>query len=200
MSFHAHDDFTQRLLPLHGMLVVLARRLVDDRADAEDVLQAALESAYRHRERFDPETNFRAWISRFLVHEAANANRRRSRRKELRIESIDSEEELSASSPVDELAAEERWEECLRRPERLVENLDQDLARALRALGENERVALLLHAVSDLRCSEIARTLDVPAGTVMSWLYRARLAIRRRLMRSQAHVPGVEKDTPRRSP
>lgn len=187
MLFHAEDDFTRRLLPLHDVLVVFARRLVDDRADAEDVLQAALASAYRHRGSFDPETNFRAWLCRFLVHEAANANRRRNRRRE---RDVELEQDPPAGSVAGELADELRWDECLRQPGRLLEHLDEELARALRALGESERAALLLHSVAELRCAEIARVLDVPAGTVMSWLFRARLAVRKRLAhRAEGSTP-----------
>lgn len=193
---HAEEDFARRLLPLHGVLVVFARRLVDERGDAEDVLQTALANAYRHFRRFDPDTNFRAWICRFLVNEAANANRRRHRRRE---QEIGSEAELPTSSPADELAAELSWEDCLHRPERLVENLEEDLARALQALGENERVALLLHSVADLRCAEIARVLEVPAGTVMSWLFRARVAIRKQLMERVLKEP-TDSTVARRSP
>ncbi len=76
MARPPEEEFVRRLLPLQERLVVFARHLVDDPAEAEDVLQGALETAYRQRERFEPDTSFRAWISRYLVHEAANANRR----------------------------------------------------------------------------------------------------------------------------
>jgi RNA polymerase sigma-70 factor (ECF subfamily) len=187
MPLRTRDEFTQRLQPLQRMLVVLARRLVDDRGDAEDVLQAALASAFRHRDRFDPDTNFRAWLSKFLVHEAANANRVRGRRRGHREGSIEPDDDRASASPMAGLEAEERWEECLSHPDHLIEDLDRDLARALLGLGENERAALLLHSVLDLRCAEIARTLGVSAGTVMSWLYRARVEVRRRLSRAPTH-------------
>lgn len=48
------------------------------------------------------------------------------------------------------------------------------LARALAAMQPGERDALLLYALADLSYDEIATALDVPAGTVATWLHRAR--------------------------
>jgi RNA polymerase sigma factor (sigma-70 family) len=56
---------------------------------------------------------------------------------------------------------------------------DARLARALAAMRPQERDALLLYALADLSYEEIAFALDVPVGTVRSWLHRARLTGRR---------------------
>jgi RNA polymerase sigma-70 factor, ECF subfamily len=55
------------------------------------------------------------------------------------------------------------------------------LARALAAMKPRERDALLLYAVADLSYEEIAWALEVPVGTVATWLHRAREAARREL-------------------
>ena len=54
------------------------------------------------------------------------------------------------------------------------EGLDARLARALAAMRPRERDALLLYAIADLSYEEIATALDVPVGTVRTWLHRAR--------------------------
>ena len=55
------------------------------------------------------------------------------------------------------------------------------LARALTAMRPRERDALLLYALADLSYEEIASALDVPVGTVRTWLHRARRTARREL-------------------
>jgi RNA polymerase sigma-70 factor (ECF subfamily) len=57
--------------------------------------------------------------------------------------------------------------------------LDAGLARALAAMRPQERDALLLYALADLSYEEVAFALDVPVGTVRTWLHRARLTARR---------------------
>ena len=55
-----------------------------------------------------------------------------------------------------------------------VPSLDAQLARALAAMRPRQRDALLLYALADLSYEEIALALDVPVGTVRTWLHRAR--------------------------
>jgi RNA polymerase sigma-70 factor, ECF subfamily len=58
---------------------------------------------------------------------------------------------------------------------------DADLARALAAMRPRERDALLLYALADLSYEEVAVALEVPVGTVRTWLHRARETARREL-------------------
>ena len=59
--------------------------------------------------------------------------------------------------------------------------LDARLARALAAMRTRERDALLLYALADLSYEEIASALEVPVGTVRTWLHRARRTAQREL-------------------
>jgi len=176
----ADPEFEQRLLPLGGVLVRLARRLLADPGEAADVLQTAIANAYRRRAQYESGTRFRAWIARFVVHACANANRRRQPFAGLDAEGWD---RVPAPSPVEELEASELWLECLREPARVLEHLEGEIAGALQQLRAQERSALLLRALADLSCAEIGRVLDVPKGTVMAWLFRARLRVREHLAR-----------------
>jgi RNA polymerase sigma-70 factor (ECF subfamily) len=65
--------------------------------------------------------------------------------------------------------------------------LDARLAGALAAMRPGERDALLLYALADLGYNEIALALDVPVGTVRTWLHRARLTAQREL--AEVDVP-----------
>jgi RNA polymerase sigma-70 factor (ECF subfamily) len=60
-------------------------------------------------------------------------------------------------------------------------SLDVRLAGALAAMRPRERDALLLYALADLSYEEVALALDVPVGTVRTWLHRARATARREL-------------------
>lgn len=75
--------------------------------------------------------------------------------------------------------------------------LEARLAGALAAMRPRERDALLLYALADLSYVEIAEALDVPVGTVRTWLHRARLTAQRELAGAEADVsllakPGVD--------
>ena len=63
----------------------------------------------------------------------------------------------------------------------LAHELDDALTRALAALSETARAALLLRTVLELDYDSIARLLDVPPGTAMSHVHRSREALRRAL-------------------
>ena len=67
--------------------------------------------------------------------------------------------------------------------------LDARVARALMAMRPRERDALLLFALADLSYEEIALALDVPVGTVRTWLYRARSTAQRELAAEPTLAP-----------
>jgi RNA polymerase sigma-70 factor, ECF subfamily len=68
-------------------------------------------------------------------------------------------------------------------------SLDARLACALAAMRPRERDALLLYALADLSYEEIASALDVPIGTVRTWLHRAREVGRRELAAETDAIP-----------
>lgn len=185
------EGFTRRIEPLAEELVGFVRRLADRGDDVEDVLQSALASAWRHRAHFVAGTNFRAWIYRFAVHEAANANRRRARER-TRLRPLDGE----GADPGfwERLDADLAYAELLGDPGALLERLDAELARALAVMNLDERAVLLLRSIAGMTCAEIATVLEVPRGTVLAWLFRARAKVRQRL-----GAPAVERGRAGRS-
>lgn len=171
------------LVRAHGPgLVVLARRLVGS-GDAEDVVQSALASAWRHFASMEALRDPRAWLRRFVLHEAANVQGRRKRRPA----AIPFEDSDPVGSGEDVLAILEREiTHSSRRDSRaLLEVLDHGLAAAMQALNADERTTLTLRAVAGLSYKEIAEAMGVPIGTVMSRLCRAREKVRAELERRQ---------------
>jgi RNA polymerase sigma-70 factor (ECF subfamily) len=72
--------------------------------------------------------------------------------------------------------------------------LDARLAHALAAMRPRERDSLLLYALADLSYEEIASALEVPVGTVRTWLHRARQTARRELAGATDSLPLVGAD------
>ncbi len=175
-DFYSPEGFVQRLEPLAEELVVFARRMLDRPDEAQDVLQSALASAWKLRQRFVEGTNLRAWVYRFIVHEVQNANRKSTRPHDLPRGESTPEPDFWTT-----LDAEMAYRELLNDPENLLDRLDEDLAGALKRLGDSERLTLLLRAVGDFTCGEIAEILRVPKGTVMAQLFRARAKLRRKV-------------------
>lgn len=133
-----------------------ARALAGDRAAADDLVQDTLERAWAKFHLFRRGTDLRAWL--FTVMHNVYVN------------------QIRAARPVVEL--DEDLPE-LTRPARESDGLVvRDLDRAILRLPAEQREVLLLVALEDMSYDEAARTLEIPIGTVMSRLARAREKLR----------------------
>ena len=129
--------------------------------DAEDLVQETLLRAYRGFSRFAPGTNIRAWLYTILNRARTDAFRRRQR-----------------SVPTTELDADGP---AVPPPQDALAHGGEDLERALAALPEPFRMAVVLRDVEDFTYQEIAGMLDIPIGTVMSRIHRGRTLLREQL-------------------
>ena len=177
----SEEAFVRCVSALGEELVLFARRMLDRPDQAQDVLQSALATAWKQRQSFRSGTNFRAWMYRYVLHEIQNENRRSSRSQARTLPSSDSVPDDDFWATLDSEAA---YRELLSDPAKLLDRLDQELAGALRGLGESERLVLILRAVGEFTCGEIAEILRAPKGTVMAQLFRARSKLRRALGQS----------------
>jgi RNA polymerase sigma-70 factor (ECF subfamily) len=158
------------VLPEVEVLLRVARSLTRDPADAEDLVQDTLLRAYRAIERFDGR-HPRAWLLTILRN--ANANRGRGRRSEV----VSDASMERAPAP-----ASEEPEAVLMRG-----TFDAAVEQAFRALPEKSRRVVELVDLSGLSYQEVAVTLGVPVGTVMSRLHRGRGRIRTALLATGLH-------------
>lgn len=153
-----------------------ALRMTRNPADAEDLVQEAYLRAFRSLHQFKPGTNLRAWIFRIMTNAYINEYRKRSRRPTS--SSLDDLEEFYLYDHLIDSGVQPTSE----RPEDVV--LDrltaQDVIDALDDLSDDFREVVLLADVEGFSYREIAEIMDIPVGTVMSRLYRAR----RRLQKS----------------
>lgn len=135
--------------------------------DTEDVLQETYLKAFRAFDTFREGTNAKAWLIQILL----NAIRDHIRKEHRTLQAIPLDETIHVTSqqfpsPEQQLCANE---------------LDSHLLEALRSLPEIFLSPLLLRELQSLSYQEIATTLDIPIGTVMSRLSRARDLLRNKL-------------------
>jgi RNA polymerase sigma-70 factor, ECF subfamily len=163
--------FLDLLEPIERELETYCTRMVWASQDARDVLHNALVRAIQAFARFQRGSNFRAWMYRIVTREALTANRKYSRiaAREFQMEP----EELASFA-----STEIEWTADAQTMESIFQQLDQELVSALRMLTNEERAALLLRAIGDLTYLEIAEALEMPIGSVIGYLGRARKKMR----------------------
>jgi RNA polymerase sigma-70 factor (ECF subfamily) len=172
------ERFLEHLAPLQRKLEGYCHRMVYSPDVAPDVLQSAIANAYRDFDLYAEGTNFPAWIFTYVHREIQNANRRH--RKNTGVSEPEDVAAPDAWHPPHELPVHRL---LLDAPEIVLDRCDADLAGGVRSLRPLERGVLLLHAVGEFKYREIAEILEVPIGTVMSALARARHHLREHLAR-----------------
>jgi RNA polymerase sigma factor (sigma-70 family) len=166
--------FEELAIPLCDSLYNFARWLVHNQNDAEDLVQETYLKALRGFSSFQPGTNFRAWIFRILKNTVLSSRSKLESRKTVAMDPLEDFTIVPATSDTPE--------------SRLIERSGTDeLQRAIEQLPEIFREVILLCDVEAASYREIAATLSIPIGTVMSRLSRARKALRESL----GGAPGV---------
>jgi RNA polymerase sigma-70 factor (ECF subfamily) len=160
--------FEAEAIPLLPRLRATAVRLTGNRPDAEDLLQETYLRAYRGFARFEPGTNLTAWLYRILRNTFISGYRKRLR------------EPKTCPEGDHHQTVNDAWRNATASAESIVLDAmpDERLREALSSLPERYRQAVLLYDVEGFSCREIARTIGVPLGTVMSRLHRGRAALR----------------------
>jgi RNA polymerase sigma-70 factor (ECF subfamily) len=142
----------------------VARGVLRNSADAEDVAQEALLRAYRRFDRLRDRGQFRAWLVRISFRLALD-RLKSARRRELRETRWAAEP--SPARTAEELAA---WSEFRER-----------LDRALEELPAKLRIVLLLAGMQGESLDDVASLLEIPVGTVKSRLFQARKQLAEKL-------------------
>lgn len=161
--------FGEIVEPEIEVMLRVARGITGNAHDAQDLVQESLVRAFRALDRFDGR-HPRAWLLTIVRNTNANMHRRR------RPMTVDDWELIHASRPAFGAAQAPAAEDVFVSGE-----LDRSLRDAVADLDPRFRSALLLVDVHDLSYAEAAAVLDVPVGTVMSRLSRARNRVRRAL-------------------
>jgi RNA polymerase sigma-70 factor (ECF subfamily) len=169
------ETFEPLALPLLPALYNHAFWLAHNHAEAEDLVQETLSKALRAFDSFQPGTNFKAWVFRILRNTFLTS---RTGIAASRTEYLE-DHPTAFDTPDDGPTPEDTL-------------IDLDDAAVLRAaldqLQPPLREVLLLCDVEDLKYKEIALVLDIPIGTVMSRVSRARQMLRQ-ILQSQIARP-----------
>jgi RNA polymerase sigma-70 factor (ECF subfamily) len=151
-----------------------ALRLTRSPADAEDLVQETYLKAFRAADSFEPGTNLRAWLFTILHNSARN--RFRDQAREALVVDSEATERASDVAAIAGVAESANPEALLLR-----ETLGPELQAAIDGLPEVFRQAVWLRDVEEFSYADIARMLEIPVGTVMSRISRARRMLFERL-------------------
>jgi RNA polymerase sigma-70 factor (ECF subfamily) len=178
------EDFADRFRASFRTLWTIAAGIVNDPAGADDAVQEAALTALSKLGEFDPTTNFTAWMARIVRYVALN-HARRDRRQPASVDPV-AMDESRAAARVNALRSEAGSPGVRVLDDRGQIDLehtpfDDRMMRALGSVGETARACLLLRTIEGLNYEEIARLLDIPAGTAMSHVHRTRILLRQRL-------------------
>ena len=164
--------FEQLAMPLFDQLYNHAYWLTGDRADAEDLVQETYAKALKGFGAFAEGTNLRAWMFRILRNAFLTSRTGLAAANTILLE----DEEID---PHQVAAGDPSPEQILLRSES-----EQAVFAALESLPVGYREIILLSEAEEMSYREIAQVLDVPIGTVMSRLSRARAGLRSALVRN----------------
>ncbi len=155
--------FSDQLIAVLPRLRRFARGLSGAAAEADDLVQAACERALARAHQFEEGTRFDSWMFRIVQTIWIDQLRAREVRKE---DGDAAEERLGSDAPVRRIEARLALAE---------------VRQAVQLLPPDQRTVLMLVTVEGLSYKEAAAVADVPVGTIMSRLARARTALQRQL-------------------
>ncbi len=173
----------EQLMARHIDIVFhVARSWSGNSEEAEDLTQIAFMKAFKAFHRFRAGTNFKAWILNILRNSFIDLKRKQKRKP--------ATVSLAALSPNQEPAAGTEPLEAVDLSSREVfyDLFGDEVARLLRQIPEEFRLAVLLSDVEGLSYQEIAEVLDCPIGTVRSRIHRGRALLHKRLKGYAAKV------------
>src|SRR6266849_10535002 len=164
------EDFEAGVLAQLDSLYRTTLRLTNNPQEAEDLVQETMLKAFRFSKSYQPGTNLRAWLFRILNTSAINRYRKQATHPAPA--SLPDGEEFYLYNRIRDLSGQELTTAA--EDEVLSKYLDEDVYKALNDLPINFRMPVILADIEGLSYKEIAEALQIPIGTVMSRISRAR--------------------------
>lgn len=171
------EDFEKGVLAQLDSLYRTALRMTNNPQEAEDLVQETMLKAFRFAHTYQPGTNLRAWLFRILNTSAINRYRKQATHPNP--VTLPEGEEFYLYNQIRDLSGQELSQGA--EEEVLGQYLDEDVYKALNDLPPNFRMAVILADIEGMSYKEIAETLQIPIGTVMSRISRARRQLQKSL-------------------
>lgn len=187
--------FEREALPLMDMLYAGAMKLTRNPHDAENLVQDTYVRAFERYHLFKPGTNLKAWMFRVMTNRFINLYRR----KKVRNETANFDDVGEFLGDEDRLLLQDfQTSEAmagLMKNEAFLDTLDDRLKQALEGLGDDYREVLIMNVIGEMPYKDIAEALQIPLGTVMSRLSRAKALLRDRIADlGREEIPGATDD------
>jgi RNA polymerase sigma-70 factor (ECF subfamily) len=172
----SQDAFAYLLAVYQNPVFNLVWHIVENQADASDVLQDVFVKIFKGIKGFNGDSSLRTWIYRIAVHEASNHRRSWIRRHFREPISVDDAESPSAAMASEAASSE-------RSPYQVFEQAEREVVvkQALANLAPPYRTVVVLREIEGLSYEDIAQVLGLAEGTVKSRLLRGRELLRRKL-------------------
>jgi RNA polymerase sigma-70 factor (ECF subfamily) len=154
----------------------VALGMLKDKEEARDVAQEAFVKVYRYLDHFKGDASFYTWLYRITVNICIDAIRRKGAKGNEHVEFDESVKLDVAEANIGALGTRlgtNPQKSALRK------ELAERITAAMQQLPEAHRQILLLREVEGMSYEDIARTLEIPKGTVMSRLFHARLKMQK---------------------
>ena len=180
-----HGAFATQCLPHQPELYGVAMRICRDPDAAKDLVQETLLRAMIAWDSFEPGTNLRAWLFRILTNSFINGYRKRRRHQRFAVERPG--DALTALYGRDQDHTDD-LEDAL-----FGEQLSDEVQSALARLGADYRDVVERADLKGQKYKDIADDLDLPIGTVMSRLFRARRVLETELAGFAALDYGIKR-------
>lgn len=177
------DAFEELVRRYEKRVYAIALRSAGSPEDAADITQDVFLRAWRSIESFRGDSGFSTWLFRITMNICVDHARHRQTQPQTMALTNDEDEER----PIHDTAPT---------PEEYLDNseLGRELATALDEVSEEHRRIVLLRDVSGMSYTEIAEILEISEGTVKSRLARARIALRKVLLKRGNILPPASSD------
>jgi len=163
----------EKLVELHQNAIVgTCARMLNNLDDAHDIAQEVFVRVWRSAPRYEPTAKFTTWLFTIMRNLVFNESRRRSRRKEVSIEQENEDDPPKHYADHSVPGADENLAKA---------EFHDALDRAIAALPEKQRIAVILRGRQDLPYEEICTILKMSLPAVKSLLFRARNELRNHL-------------------
>jgi RNA polymerase sigma-70 factor, ECF subfamily len=179
------ESFTALLTRAFSRLWLIAAAISGDRTEADDIVQESALVALRKRSEFVAGTNFMAWMSQIVRLTALNHVRKAGHRIPVPTDPLLLDHLGASGSSISGGSSKSGDETAVIGDDGHLAlhqtDFDDQVLGALSSVSSVARACLLLRTVQDLSYAEIAKTLQIPEGTAMSHVHRAKQMLRDRL-------------------